>query len=416
MKPIYSSILVLLGILPFVFAQDDMNEFDVVYKFPDLKGQRMKIIRGKVTQETTKGVVYEIGLNQKKRIEPHMVQKVEYAAGDNKHLNKAREFFIKGVAEYEIGNYNDAVTILEQALKRAREFRLDSTWIGAYARFYLGKAFLEEGREKEKKGLLKAIYAKRYKNAVAMFQELTEKFPSHRLQLDTPVPYATALMNLGGAENLDKAVSVLDGVKSLSRNQYVLLRKLKALKLKGDVLQKAGKLDQAETAYEEMLRLAPRGPAIDEIIHLKQFIRIYLGILKYEQASQKGVPDFYDAAEDYFKGILADVSATGIRVKELDKIYFYLGECRFQRKDWERAMWYYLHGSVAYFDDANIHKNCIYKTILCTEKMIEQAKDDKQKNKYVAAMEEWYRQLKNSHGGSKEYIEAGKIYRKYAKN
>ena len=415
MKRLYCILLMLFGIIPFLFAQDEEDQFDTVYKFPDKRGQRMKIIRGKVTQETTDGVIYEIGLNQKKRIEPQMVQKVEYASSKNQHLNKARELYIKGVSEFETGNYNDAVTIIEQALKRGREYRLDEKWIGAYGRFYLGKAYLHEGMEKQKKGLLKAIYNKRYKKAIETFAELHEKFPSHRLQFDLPVPYATALIKLGGEENFTKAVRILDDVRSASRNQYVLLRKLEALKIKGDVLKEAGKLDEAETAYSDMLRLAPKGPAIDEIVHMKQFIRIYLGILKFEMAKEKKVPDLFDVSEEYFKGILVDVSATGIRVGELDKIYFYLGECRYQRKDWERAIWYYLHGSVAYFDDATIHKNCLYKTILCTEKLIEGAKDEKVKTKYVTSMEEWYRQLKNSHGGSKEYIDAGKIYRKYMK-
>ena len=314
-----------------VCAQVNFDEFDTVYKYPDRRGKRMKVIRGKVTQETTEGVVYTIGLNQKKRIEPSMVQKVEYGSSKNQHLNKAREQYLKGVTAYEEGDFNVAAAVFERALRTAREHGLDDSWVGAYGRYYLGRSLVDEGLDKKEKGLLKAIYRKRFKDAVKAFEELNEKFPSHRLQMDLPVPYARALMNTGNTEDLEKAVRILDDVSVHSRNQYVLLKKLKALKLKGDVLKEAGKLDGAESAYKEMLRVAPKGPAIDEIVHLKQFIRIYLGIVIFEKAQKKSVPEFYDAAEEYFRGILTDVSATGIRVGELDKIYFYLGECRFKR-------------------------------------------------------------------------------------
>ncbi len=388
----------------FLTAQEQVDEFDTIFKYPDRKGEKHKVIRGEVVEESTKEVRYQIGGSQEKSIDAQMVYKILYGtSGDNK-ADAIRETFNKGFLEYEKGNYEEAVVIFEKTLNDLMNYPRAPKWIGAYSRFYLGKSALELGLRMEKEGMAEVLVKRKFKGAVDAFKTFKEKHPGHRLQLELPIPYAEALVKTG-PDNYDAALALLDEVNVDSRNQYVQLRKFKAMKLKGDILKLKKQLSDAIAVYEDIVRTMP-SDAIDELMKIRQEVGIYIGTVYIEEGK-------FRQAEDYFRKILQDVTKSGISAGDIGKVYLNLGTCVAKDKRWAEAQWYFLHGCTAFFDDSEVHRESLKNVIICLDNMIQNAKDEKKKTEYTDALKEYYRQLTNYYGSTKARAEAQKIYQKY---
>jgi tetratricopeptide (TPR) repeat protein len=387
-------------------------EFDTIYKFPDKKGEDIKVIRGIVKTESKTEVVYEIAMGQTKRIESEMVFKVVYVPKGSAAITKVQEKIAKGLAEFDKGSFEEAATILGAAAKEAEANpRLDE-WIGAYARFYTGMGFLRLGEEMEKKGIAQVLVRRRYESAAKAFEEFAAKNPTHRLQYDLPVAQATAMMKLG-AEQYDKALALLDTVQTSSRNQYVQLRRFRAMKLKGDILVLKGEHDKALDTYKELIRTMPGDDPIDDVVAIRQEVGVFIGMVLLEVADKSADPNAFREPEEYFRKIIDDVSASGAGDTSLGKVYLSIGRCRSAFKDWDTAMWYYLHGCIAYFDDPEVHRECLLNTIVCLDELIQKQQDPAKKKPLTDALGEYYRQLKLGYGATPAAMKAGTIYKKY---
>ena len=197
MKRVFA--LILMGLVltsSLVIAQGD-DDYDTIFKFPDRGSNKIKVIKGIVTEETKSNLVYTIGANQTKRVDAELIIKVIYHEPRQSRVEQdLRNNFLKGLNEFERGNYEDAKIIFEKGLKDARPIPNLSKWIVPYHLFYAGCAYLEMGKQMEKGGLLEALIKKRYQNAVEKFEKFAADHPNHRLQFDLPVPHATALMKL----------------------------------------------------------------------------------------------------------------------------------------------------------------------------------------------------------------------------
>ncbi|MFH1708983.1 MAG: tetratricopeptide repeat protein [Planctomycetota bacterium] len=390
-------------------------EFDTIYKFPDKKGETIKVIRGIVTAESKTEVKYKIAEGQEKTIEAELVSKVVYIARGGDAVAKAQEKVAKGLAEFDKGGFEEATTILGAAIKDAEANPRLPEWIGAYARFHTGLAFLRLGQEMESKGIAQVLVKRRYESAVKSFDDFAAKHPTHRLQFDLPVAQATALLKLG-AEQYDKALALLDGVPSGARNPYAQLRRFNALKLKGDILVLKGRNDQALDAYKELMRAMPAENPIDEVVGIRQDVGVFIGMVLLKKAEDSSDATSYKDAEEYFGKILADVAATGVTVRSLGKVYLSIGECRRAAKDWEKAMWYYLHGCIAFFDDPEVHRESLLNVIICLDELVQKTQDRDKKKQLMDSLAEYYRQLKLGYGATPAAMKGGTIYKKYFPN
>ena len=178
------------------------------------------------------------------------------------------------------------------------------------------------------------------------------------------------------------------------------------MKLRGDVLKLKGEHEKAISVYEELVRSIPSDNVIDEALRIRQEVSIFIGKVYIEQKK-------FQMAESYFRKILSDVTQSGVSAGDIGKVYLNLGTCLSHFKKWEEAQWYFLHGCTAYFDDPEVHRGSLLNVIICLDHMVEEGKDEEKKKQYIASLKEYYRQLTNYYGSSKDRIEAQKVYKKY---
>jgi tetratricopeptide (TPR) repeat protein len=255
----------------------------------------------------------------------------------------------------------------------------------------------------EKSGIAAVLVKRKYESAVDAFEAFNDNHPDHRLQFDLPVPFAEALLKAG---ELDRALDIVRDVRSDSRNQFARLRVYRAMKLQGDILKEQGNLEDALAVYKELIRVMPNENVINDIIRIRQDVSIFIGMVLIEQEK-------YRDAEEYFRTILSDVTKSGVTVGNLGKVYLNIGQCRAHFEDWERAQWYFLHGVIAYFDDQEVHKQCLLNVIIALDHLIESTDEEKLRVLRVNSLKEYYRQMTVNYGSSSERSKARDIYQKY---
>jgi len=275
-----------------------------------------------ITQETFKKVKYyynRIGANSKQECDRTKVTIVEIT------YSKLPIEMKHGNTYYENGSYEQAI----QSYKSLEQNK--KSIMRQHCLYKSGLCFMQLGK---------------YTEAGKMFQALLKNIPDTYYKADATYQLGICCME---REEFDKAYVQFQDAMKYYQEINLIDQKNEARMLLAKSLDKANKLQEAVTTYEQLL-FATKAPEI------RKNIQVNLGncYLRLEQ---------YPKAQKIFLDCLKNLSAK--EKQYLSNIYLGLGKCLFQEQKVEDALLCYLRVIIMYEPTYQIGRDAYERAIYC---------------------------------------------------
>lgn len=284
-------------------------------------------------------------------IPSYKVKKVVYAA--------APELYRTAQDAAEQGDYEKALRALVLILKRDAD---KYAWFKQYLYFDIARYYMRYSGEAS------------YEKARGYLDQLMNEVPTSRFMPDALLLYADSIFQEGkDFEAAYKAYeNASDKLASMFRQvtgphiDYLQEKALLAEYKKGEALVLLRRYGEAKSVFKGVASKSGKYPRV-----------MYLAMLGEAQAFW--AEQQLDEALKAFQTLIEGAENAGIR-DILAGGYAGLGDCYFEKREYEEARWNYLKVAVQFFDSEEYAAKCIYRVALCYREIMLKEQDPKKRD------------------------------------